>query len=380
MLFDPCWNYRPFSEYWSLEPHQWDCDSILDRVDACIISHIHDDHYSEEILRKLKCPIYIMEGRPDLTEKLSEYNGQVYEVDRSQKVSIFQDVWVYFVPHAFNPVDSSCFVSAPDLRFYHGNDNFVSYEQIVEAVRVMGMPDVATVPYAYLNWYPENLLNLSPAEKNQETQRLVRKIADAAIELIRAMQPRRVIPAGANLYYRDEINSPFNAMGITPWHFQRICPPDVADRIICLTAGDYINSRKTLQTRTEREFLQEVKRALKQNKPKNLTAFVELRYEHIPRLRAKVSKARHTVPNHEVLFAVGDKFIAVDLEHLTVELRETDASSKENHVIYIEDYQLMEWLNGHLTYEMVVATRKFKMLRRPNVYNVKVFEFILNYL
>src|SRR5690606_35570626 len=73
ILFDPCWNYRPFSEYWSLVPEQVDCSNILPLVDLCIVSHIHDDHYTDKILAQLKCPVMIMVGRPDLAEKLSSF-------------------------------------------------------------------------------------------------------------------------------------------------------------------------------------------------------------------------------------------------------------------------------------------------------------------
>jgi L-ascorbate metabolism protein UlaG (beta-lactamase superfamily) len=388
ILLDPCWNYKPFSEYWSLEPEQYDCDEILDKVKFIIISHIHDDHYSEDILRRFKGQVVIMGDRPEFTTKLKSFGCDVIEVQKGINWFFLNErIKIRFIGHQFNPVDSSCFIVTDEFSFYHGNDNFAVLEDIKACRSELDYLDVATIPYAYLNWYPENMKEYSKEKKDSETKRLVQKMIDYANDLIKALDCKFAIPCGANLYYRDEYDSPFNVMGISPWDFKRASNHlHEKTNIMALTSGGYLSFgddlllNESLLPRLEFQFIHEVQKALSENKPKNLNAEVILTEEHFLKFKNKVWNARHIVENNIVAFVVNDKWLCANLETKMVSIEKPFNLKFNMTIIEIEPYQLMKWLDGELTYEMVVATRKFKMIRKPDLYNVKVFEFILNYL
>jgi len=379
ILFDPCWNYRPFSEYWSLVPEQINCDSILDEIDLCIVSHIHDDHYTEKILNKLKCPVMVMSGREDLNKKLRSFGADVIEVEPENPFHTFTDVNLYFLTSSFNQVDSSVFVFTKDFSFYHGNDNFVTKEQIRKAKEYIPYVSVATIPYAYLNWYPENMLNLTREQKHQENDRLTMKLLDHAEMLIEEMEPIYVIPSAANLYYNDSYNSPFNEQGMTPWEFKNVSK--FKDKVLTFSPGDFLIGNEIHQTRTEKEYLKEIEDNLSNNSPKGYTRAVYSEQKHLILLRNKIEKAEFNILNHEIIFPLNNLYnIVIDTELKTVKLDSEKRFDKPYTMVFIEPHQLMQWLEGDITYEQVVATRKFKMLRIPDIYDVKVFQYMLNYL
>ena len=380
ILFDPAWGYQPFSGYWKLCPEQFNCDDIIEKIDACVISHIHDDHYNEDILKKLKCPIYIMSGRPEFEAKISQFTKQIYPIKAKETFQILDGINIKFLPSSFNPVDSSCFAWTMNYGFYHGNDNFVSLKDVDETMSEIVRIDVACVPYAYLNWYPECMEDYTVEQKKSETERLVKKMADFGIQLIRTLNPKIAIPAGANLYYCDDVNSPMNKMGISPWEFRRRCPVEMRYNVVCLTAGDYTIANQIIQKRDETSYLEEIGEMLKDSHPKNLTAEIIPQPYYITAIQKKLQKARHMVAGNIVVFPVGDWNLLISLETLQCCYTKMIPDHSNKTIITIEPYQLKEWLEGRLTYEMVVATRKFKMKRIPDEYNVKVFEFILNYL
>lgn len=380
MLFDPAWDYQPFSGYWKLAPEQINCTKILPKIDACIVSHIHDDHYDPRILKQLECPVYIMGDRPEFEAKMTEMCKQVFAIKKKDAYEIFPGIRVTFLPSSFNPVDSSCFVFSDSYSFYHGNDNFVSIDDLREVRNQIHRMDVACIPYAYLNWYPECMEDYSQEKKRSETDRLIKQMADFGIELTRILNPKCTIPAGANLYYCDDINSPMNKMGITPWEFREICPPDLRYNVCSLTAGDYAIGNHVVQKRDQASFLKDVGELLEGSSPKNLIAEVIPQPHYITKMQEKLKKARHMVDNHAVFFPIKDYFLMVSLNNLQCCYTKMIPNSCNKTIITIEPYQLKEWLEGRMTYEMVVATRKFKMRRDPDDYNVKVFEFILNYL
>ena len=379
ILFDPCWNYRPFSEYWSLVPEQINCDHILDKIDMCIVSHIHDDHYTDKILNKLKCPVIVMIGRDDLTAKLRSFGADVIEVYPEVAFRTFLGIDLYFLKSSFNKVDSSVFVYTKNFGFYHGNDNFVSKEQIREARKYIPHVSLATIPYAYLNWYPENMLNLTREQKDAENDRLTMKLLDHAEMLIEEIDPHYVIPSAANLYYNDTYNSPFNEQGLTPWEFKKVTK--YHDKVITFSPGDYVLGNEVYIGRTEQEYMEEISKNLEQNKPKQLYIDCYFKVEHLRRLQEKVDKATLSIPNHEIIFVINNLHnLVIDIEKKTVRSDFEKIFNKDYTMIFMEPYQLMKWLEGEMTYEQVVATRKFKMLRIPDIYNVDVFQYMLNFL
>ena len=383
ILFDPCWNYKPFSEYWSLVPEQFDCDRVLSKIDACIVSHIHDDHYSQSIISRLNCPITIMSGRPDLSEKLKSFGANVREFSFLDSLELLDGIFIRFFPSSFNSEDSSSLVWTPAYCFYHGNDNTPDLYELKRFITENHMDvDLACVPYAYLNWYPECLMNLSKEEKQAETLRLINKLCNYAVDLIHALDPVNVIPCAANLFYNDEPDSNFNKMGISPWEFKRRAQDRMPFNTICaLGAGDMVIENQEVSKWTEESYNKAINDNISKNKPKELTADLKFNITHLDRLINKVNKATRKVDNHIVLFRWGTGGVLIDLGKKTVEYREDPFDDdRPLHIIEIASYQLMQWLNGQITFEMVVATRKFKMYRYPNVYNVDVLQFLLNEL
>lgn len=320
-----------------------------------------------------------MGGRPDLYKKLSFFGCNVNEFDSNVDYDL-GEYEIYFLPSSFNKVDSSVFVYSDEFCFYHGNDNFINKEQIKKAMFIVPYVTIGTIPYAYLNWYPENMLNLTREQKESENDRLSQKLLDHAEMLIKEMEIEYVVPAAANLYYNDAYNSPFNDQGMTPWDFKRIS--NNSDKIKMLTPGDFIVYPDSLfEGRTEEEYLKEIKLNLEQNKPKHLKAHVLFDQYHIERIKEKINRATFLIPNHEIIFPLDNgSSIVISPEFKTVILDKEKRSDKPYTMIFIEPYQLMQWLDGNITYEQVVATRKFKMLRIPDIYNVEVFQYMLNFL
>jgi hypothetical protein len=50
------------------------------------------------------------------------------------------------------------------------------------------------------------------------------------------------------------------------------------------------------------------------------------------------------------------------------------------HYFKVQVNQFNKWLTGKLTFEEVLGTRRFRYIRKPNIYSVKIMQIYTNYL
>lgn len=337
VLFDPVWNHRPYGEYWEFLPEQINCDSILDQVDFVVISHIHADHVCERILRKIKCPVHIMSGRPNLTEKLLSFGCHVVEIDPYEWHRGF-----YFVPHAFNSIDSSCFVKFEQYCVYCGSDNFLSREVLQRIINYIPRVDVAMVPYAFIHWYP-HLLTMDPQEKAAEVERLNQQSLDQAEMFDSLILPVVTIPFGNSLFHveNDELN-------------KKLAQPEDFKSAVAMHAGSYVLGDDIYVTKKEREL------------------------PDVSDVMDRLSRATFGVEGHQLIIACDHhrfKDLVIDLENHSFWLG--SPTPHKNYTRFIlKPIIYNQWLNGEITFEEAIGTRQFWCERVPNVYNQKVFEFM----
>jgi hypothetical protein len=379
ILFDPYWGHsRPYGDHWCFAPAQINCDEILEKVDACFISHIHADHVCEDVLSKLKCPIFIMEGRPNLKAKLEAIcSSTIVELEKFKWAKINDQYEVYFVPHEFNAIDSSCFVRSRDFCVYHGNDNFLSLETVRKLMPEIGPVNVAMVPFAFIHWYPHLLTNITKEEREIELERLTEESWGKASIFKAHFDPDVVIPFGANLFYSGGMDHVLN---------KSLCSPfDIT--LDALVTGDWAVKKddyfKTVfnfcgdgngLAGREKNWNDKVRDEVKRHFVVKKNPHVQVRWDHIKRALLKLKAAKFTVPDYSIV--VND--LVFNLDDLCVAY---DQFPPANYIRFtIEPEQYLEWLEGRLTLEQVIGTRCFTAERVPNVYNPKVFDFMNLYL
>ena len=357
ILFDPVWNHKPYGDYWTFNPPQYDCDSIIGKVDHCIVSHIHEDHLCDRIISKLGVPVSIMSGRWPLTDRLSKI-AFTHLHPELEWVNLNEDVQAFFVPHAFNSIDSSVFLRSKSYCVYLGSDNFLDSTMLEKLPNVK--IDVAFVPYAFIHWYPHLMVNMTEEEKFLEANRLKKQSLDQAQMFVKKMRPRLTIPFGSSLFYAEGPDHILNRCVADPEEFEGATP---------MFAGDYIISKGGAKfSDPSRSF-----------KPRNFgplfTDKVSITTHDLERLKRQVKNASFRVENHSIIV---NGVVEVDTDALQVHLL-TKAKVPYTQFDFDEDV-FSDWIRGLITFEQAIGTRRFKCLRVPNVYNVKVFEFMNNFL
>ena len=340
VLFDPVWDWKPYGEYWYFDPEQINCNEILPLVDFCVISHIHEDHVCESILRRLNsngCRTFIMSGRPELKARLNKYGCVVSEFEPFSPARRL-GLEFTFIPHAFNKVDSSCIVRGRPSGFavYHGNDNFLSSELIERVVALNVKIDVAMVPYAFIHWYPA-CMNMPEEEKLAEIQRLNKQSLAQAEAFVDAIKPVHTIPFGSNLLHYD--NEFLNDNLTNPRHFVSALP---------ISAGGYILGHKVFMPKTER-------------------------IDPLRAIALKVQNAGSTVQDHQLVV----NGYVIDMQRLLV--YGGDPTGPYTRFDF-KPKEFREWIAGKITFEQAIGTRQFTCTRVPNDYRLEVFEWFNKWL
>lgn len=358
IAFDPVWNHKPYGDYWEFRPPQFNCEMLVDgEIDICVISHIHEDHCCERIIRGLGERFetrFMMcdggNGRVKLYELLKRYGANPEQCEPYKwHYNRFNKLEFYFVPHAFNTVDSSCFVRNTKTGYtvYHGNDNFLS-KDMCELVRLdVPRVDVAMVPYAFIHWYPM-CMALPQDEKIKEVQRLNRQSLQQAFEFVDIFRPVHTIPFGSSLYHmeREDLNQTLSK------------PVEFTGALHEFHAGSYILEHAVFMPKPE-----------------------DLRERRMLSITKRVREAQTTVPGHKIIVVGGEpaSAITIDLEHRTV--REgADYLDKPYHWFDFDKIEFCKWADGEITFEQAIGTRRFTCKREPNVYNLQVFEWMNRWL
>jgi L-ascorbate metabolism protein UlaG (beta-lactamase superfamily) len=332
ILFDPVWNHSPYGHYWEFIPEQINLDFLLDEIDLCVVSHIHEDHICEPILRKLKCPVLVMSGRPNLTARIKKYADIVITAPPFKWVSMWKGVELYFVPHAFNSIDSSCFVRSKHYCVYHGNDNFLSDALIKKIKPDVKSVDVAMVPFAFIHYYPFLLDGIGEEYRLSEINRLNKQSLDQAYMFVDTFKPKITIPFGNSLFHVE--NDFLNQNLLKANDFKSALP---------MYAGSWVMGNQIHLTDP--------------NPPPDLSI-----------IKKRVKNAEFTLSNYEIV--VND--VVVDAENLTVKI----GKPSKNHTKFtFKPMEFKQWLRGEITLEQAIGTRQFRYSRVPEIYDLKIVEF-----
>lgn len=371
-FFDPIWNASPYGRYWHFYPEQIDCSDVLSIADGIFVSHIHADHCHPEILKQTKwsgSPVFTMEGRPYLQNRIPHV---------CTKRTLAPFVWhrlnekveCYFVPHAFNKVDSSVFVRSKDFCFYHGNDNFLSSEILEKIKPDIGKVDLACVPYAFVHSYPFLLTSLNGEEMEKEIKRLSDQSITHGLDFVFKFKPKVVIPYGASLYYgvidkqilNDSLVSVFDFRAIShaKYPHTRVFPQFAGDSVLFPVGGVVIDDSFKYSIT---EFNKNLSQALKEKYNSFEDGSLDI-------IRGRVEQASKKIPDYQII--VND--IVIDCEKLTVKW---GCYGKTTQFIRfdVDQYEFWQWLLGIITFEQLIGTRRFTYRRVPNEYRLDVVEF-----
>lgn len=355
---DPVWgDYKPYGDSWIFWPPQIICDDFT--PDFIFISHIHADHFCLPVMLTYNTPPRVLRGSA-VAKKVHSIACDPFTWLKDPN----REIEFYFVPHAFNSIDSSFFLRNPETGWtvYFGNDNFLSDELLEKIKPDIPRVDLALLPYAFIHWYPVCMGNMDWAEKTLEINRLKEQSLRQARSFIDVMEPKQVVPFGNSLFYRGGPSHPLNKSLATPFDLKH----DNCG-ILPLEAGGWVMSDGSHSKRVRQdEYLKGMPTA-------SLHAYVG------EQLRAKVARATTRVKNHLIIVsgAREQSYTIIDLERLTVAFDEMWFKSKDTTCFTFSDYVYEKWFRGEVTFEEAIGTREFTCVREPNVYRLEVFEWMM---
>jgi len=384
-LFDYVSTRSPYGSHWRFVPNQ--VKIPIDKISAIFVSHFHKDHFDARFLKvaSRKVPVYIAGGRESFNKEL--YNNRIpYTVlDTDSVCEIEKGVFVQTFLHHSNGVDSSFVIGNQNASVYHGNDNYIKNDDLVVDRNFFPRISVACIPYAYINWYPQLLENLSKREKSRESRRLVHHSFEYAIAQALHLSAESVLPFGANLFLVDILRSRLNDECKSPFEFIRYVKKtqgfELSRKFLPALAGDII-------------FLNS------EGKPcRYLTNWTEARYSRVrARLTSKKMLPRVTkagplaLPNLSVNKPTTNPhivFVRHNRRAEGVSIR-TDTGVVSRGVIgeilkqvyhltiitIIDQEMFVKWCQNRLKMEWILGTRQFKMRRLPNIYEQEILRFI----
>ena len=394
ILFDPVILSKPYADSWAFFPSQVADPSVFE-VDAVVVSHIHQDHYDLEYLKALdgKARIVVVGERPSFIEDLQQ-NGvkNLLIVEPETETEILEGVRMYGVTHESNGIDSSSIVYNDSFCVYHGNDNYLQPESLKKFNQVGPCIDVACIPYAYIHWYPF-LLEYGEgqaAHKQAEGDRLINMYMDDCLNSIRILQPKLMIPFGANLLLDDgDAYSDINLAVKTPIDFVQYAiqtAPDVAGVVKPMLAGDYCGplgkdfSIKICQHFDGGSYRAQAHTFL-QGRPKkqNDTNWKQIdKHAFMANLNDKVSRINERLENviRVELNYLGERLrIEIDCLHHIARWVENFSGDTGYHHFKLDPIASGFWLNGG-RFEEVIGMRRFTLRREPNIYCKDVLRLI----
>lgn len=391
-IFDYIRDNKPYGDLWVFFP-ELTKDIPWEKIDGIFISHVHQDHYDPVMLKTLNIPVYIIGGRPPFEEVLKK-DGITYNViPPNIKYEIDSGVYVYGVLHHSNGVDASCYMGNENFSIYHGNDNYTDNVSLSVIAKEFGSVDVACVPYAYINWYPQLLENLNEAERELESERLVSKYYDYAIEQANILNAKRVIPFGANLTYNDNSRSALNLECKTPLDFQDYVANKYGvteeGRFKAIFSGDVIVSRnnKLIEfsaDKYDKESYRDLMQVYLDSLGKTNTISAEMRaHDDEFNKNPNVNLKEKTPYSHLVIVGHSSTPNAIAINTFdsavnTVLVDDLPEIKMPFTFIKIKDAKLFaDWTNGEVRLEEVIGSRKFSIFRSPNLYDEKV-QYLIN--
>ena len=367
ILCDPIWEMpkepKPYENF-LFYPHQVIATEILSRITACVVSHEHADHWSPSILKKLKCPVHIMDGRPRLRDRLGSH-AEIIERPAKKWSPLVGDVSVFFVPNPKNTVDSSCLIRGKDLCIYAGSDNFLDRNLCQVVATATKHVDVACIPYACVFYYP-HLLEMDESKKKEEAIRLKKHSLDEARMFIDIVRPGIAVPFGNNLFYCEGPNHPLNAYLAKPSELWGALP---------LAGGDYVLKRGSSLV----PFLFPVEFLNEWEALPPMAFSVELSDKELTSIMSRVRKAPGVIPWHAI--RVND-VVTIDAHSRRVYegLAESIVRDRKLHYFWFDSSVFHAWASGKITFEGALGSRRFKYSRNPDEFNPSLADWWANHL
>lgn len=391
-LFDYVKDSFPYGDKWRFFPAL--IDKIpMSKIDGIFVSHVHQDHFDTIFLsgNEIHCPIYVIEGRTSFEDALNLHGIKYVNIPVGVKYEIAPDVYVNGFMHQSNGVDASCCIGNRNFSVYHGNDNYLATDILQSRDPEFSNIDVACLPYAYINWYPQLLDNLSIEEKNNESERLCNFYYEYAIDQAKQLNAKQVIPFGANLVYKDSARSALNMECKTPLDFEsyvrRTRGNDEALKFKALFGGDAIlkdqdsllvKSADQFNEQSYRDEMQEFLSSLINEEKPQECENIDQELSSLPNLEIKTP----TSYDHYICICDGESEKGVMVNTKNSEVAEHDrnyleSNNCEYHLLKIKNQTLyQEWLTKRVTIEEIIGSREFTMLRMPNIYNKDVLKIL----
>ena len=395
-IFDAIEQTNFYNNSWCFFPSQLMDKRLLD-IDGAFVSHIHQDHYDPSFLRKLQkrnIPIYIMDGRKHFKKVLNDEKIKFNLIPYNKKFFINKNTWIYGALHEYNDVDSSMLISNNKFSVYHGNDNFITEKTLNSFKKSVGKVDVGCIPFAFIHYYPYLLDKISKKEIRKEGKRLEDQFMDYGIAQSKLLKPKIVIPFGSNLFHADDANSLMNKAVATPVDFVNYAKKKHDNNLTSyktMLSGSYcLKNDGKITTYYEnvktKKFNFELKKFINRNMKNKINNSnhkqFEIKKNHLLNIQKKISKNLDRV-EHEIIIGSNDLFkdkICINLytNKVTIFNKQTLPSNCHYFKLHLNEYN--KWLTGKLTFEEVLGSRRFRYIRKPNNYSVKVMQIYTNYL
>jgi L-ascorbate metabolism protein UlaG (beta-lactamase superfamily) len=386
-LFDFVKDNMPYGDRWRFFPSM--TESVpMEKIDGVFVSHMHQDHFDPLFLKshEIRCPIYVIEGRSSFKDALNRYNIDHVNIPAGKKTEISPGVYVYGLHHQSNGIDASCCIGNRNFSVYHGNDNYLDNEILNSIDSEFSNIDVACIPYAYINWYPQLLDNLTDEEKERESERLCDLYFEYAIAQANKLNATQVVPFGANLVYKDSARSPLNLECKTPLEFEEYVRKNRGNkeglRFKAIFSGDSIikhqeelsiNSADIYDPKTYRDKMQEFLAEISKN---------DLLIKNNPLKSTSLPLVKIETPTSYVHFVCvrldeSEDGVMINTKTSEVEklnLQFLNSNNFDYHLFNIKTPDIYwGWINGNLKIEEIIGSREFSVTRQPNIYNKEVF-------
>lgn len=395
-IFDVIENTNFYNNSWLFFPSQINDKRILD-VDGVFVSHIHKDHYDPKLLKffqKKKIPIYILAGRKSFNTDLKNKNIKFTIIPSDKKYFIDKNIWVYGCLHEYNDIDSSLVISNNNFSVYHGNDNFITTKSLNPLKKKVGKIDIACIPFAFIHFYPYLLKNLTIKEKMKESKRLENLFMNYGIQMVKILKPKIVIPFGSNLFHLDDPKCLMNKAVATPVDFVNYAKKvhksskDIYKTILsgsyCLKKDGRIkNYLENISSYKFNSLLEKYTyKKIKSINYKKIKKNVSINLNNLKTIKLKIKKNKRAI-NHKILISNESQTnnkICINLKNNNVSIFQSNKLPVNCHYFKVQDNEFYQWINGKLSFEEVLGTRRFVYERFPNEYDIKVNQIYTNYL
>tara|TARA_B110000858_G_scaffold123763_1_gene141118 strand:+ start:401 stop:1720 length:1320 start_codon:yes stop_codon:yes gene_type:complete len=395
-LFDYINNTNFYRNSWIFFPNQI-IDNRLFDVDGVFVSHIHQDHYDPNLLRKFQkknIPIYILDGRPGFKNSLKKERIKAKYIQVKKKTYINKDTWVYGCLHEYNDIDSSMLISNNKLSVYHGNDNFITNKTLIPFKKKVGSIDVACIPFAYINYYPYLLNGISKEINKSEATRIENLFMNYGIQQSRILKPKIIIPFGSNLFHLDNPKCEMNRGVATPSDFVNYAKKkdkSFYKNYKTMLSGSFLLKKdnkiklsyeEISQKKFNNELIKFTNKKKKLAKKNKKIKIININKIKLKVICEKIKKNKNKV-NHNIVVSPKSKKdtkIIINLRNDTViQVKQTKIPEK-CHYFIVEDNEFNLWLNNKITFEEVLGTRRFRYNRNPNIYRVEINQIYTNFL